>query len=86
MDESVRRFYLDLSEAISNQFNPQDVRIDVFRADPSDSVDYFERVAPDVAAVRVTHIPTGTVVTCKEYSLRIENKLMALIQLTKEVS
>ncbi len=65
IDKSVRRFYLDLSEAISNLLDPQDVRIDMFRAAPSDRVDYFECVDPNVAAVRVTHIPTGTVVLVK---------------------
>ena len=81
----MKRFYLGLSGMISDLFDPQDVRIDVFRVFPSDPVDYFEPVDPDVAAVRVTHFPTGKVVACKEYSRRIENKMMALLQLTKEV-
>jgi protein subunit release factor A len=57
---------------------PEDIRIDTFRGSPA-------RLDTHHTCVRVTHLPTGTVVTVKEYRTLFENRKEALRQLEEQL-
>lgn len=71
----------DISEDLDVYINPDDIKMDVFRASGAGG----QHINKTSSAVRLTHIPTGIVVSCQTQRSQLQNRDFAMKMLKSKL-